>query len=88
MIRMISEHADNYYQMVFMDIQMPVMNGYEAASAIRMLGRKYTDHLPIIALSANAFAEDVVMARNAGMNEHLAKPLEITKLEKTLERWL
>lgn len=87
-VRMISEHADNYYQMVFMDIQMPVMNGYEAASAIRMLGRKYTDHLPIIALSANAFAEDVVMARNAGMNEHLAKPLEITKLEKTLERWL
>ncbi len=73
-----------YYDIVFMDIQMPVMNGFEAAKAIRTLPGIYPKHVPIVALTANAFTEDVQSARNAGMNEHLAKPLDFEKLIKVL----
>ncbi len=79
---------EGYYDVVFMDIQMPVMNGYEAAMAIRKLPGEYFRKLPIIALTANAFAEDVQAARNAGMNEHLAKPLEFERLIKVLNDWV
>jgi len=64
------------------------MNGYEAARGIRALGRAYTDRLPIIAMTANAFAEDVVMAKDVGMNEHIAKPLDMEKLENVMKKWL
>lgn len=64
------------------------MNGYEAAKGIRALGRAYIDKLPIIAMTANAFAEDVVMAKDVGMNEHIAKPLDMDKLEAILRNWL
>ncbi len=67
---------------------MPIMNGYESASAMRALDRSYTRHLPIIGLSANAFAEDVAMAKNAGMNAHISKPLDIDQLSATLKKWL
>ncbi|MCR5585780.1 MAG: response regulator [Lachnospiraceae bacterium] len=77
-----------YYDIIFMDIQMPVMNGYEAAEAIRKLPGAYPKKVPIIALTANAFAEDVQAARNAGMNEHLAKPLELERLIKILNDFL
>ncbi len=77
-----------YYDIIFMDIQMPVMNGYEAAMAIRKLAGDYPKNVPIIALTANAFAEDVQAARNAGMNEHLAKPLELERLIKVLNDWI
>lgn len=79
---------DDYFDVVFMDIQMPVMNGYEAARAIRALSRDYTKSVPIIAMTANAFAEDVAMAKNAGMNEHIAKPLDFGQLLKALKKWL
>ena len=85
---MVTASADGYYDLVFMDIQMPVMNGYDAARGIRGLGRGYTDQLPIIAMTANAFAEDVVMAKDVGMNEHIAKPLDMEKLEAILKNWL
>ena len=85
---MVSASADGYYDLVFMDIQMPVMNGYEATRGIRALGREYTDKLPIIAMTANAFAEDVVMAKDVGMNEHISKPLDMDKLEDVLKKWL
>jgi len=85
---MVSASADGYYDLVFMDIQMPVMNGYEAARGIRALGREYTDKLPIVAMTANAFAEDVVMAKDVGMNEHISKPLDMDKLEDVLKKWL
>ena len=66
-----------FYDLIFMDIHMPVMNGYEATAAIRS-HRKYREkQIPIIAMTANAFAEDVVMAKNAGMKEHIAKPWEM-----------
>ena len=77
-----------YYDMILMDIQMPFMNGYEAATAIRALNRKDTATIPIIATTANAFAEDVVLSKSSGMNEHIAKPIDITKLKDVLRRWL
>ncbi len=77
-----------FFDLVFMDIQMPIMNGYTATAAIRSLDRSDAKTLPIIAMTANAFTEDVLMAKNAGMNEHMAKPLDINKLNETLKRWL
>ena len=75
------------YDLVFMDIQMPVMNGYEATAAIRSLpGAK--GKLPIVAMTANAFAEDVQLAKNTGMNGHIAKPLDMNKLNDVLKNWL
>ncbi len=79
---------DGYYDIVFMDIQMPVMNGYEAARAIRALPRSYAKSVPIIAMTANAFAEDVQESKRAGMNEHVAKPLDLNQLLATLNKWL
>ncbi|MDE7205602.1 MAG: response regulator [Lachnospiraceae bacterium] len=79
---------ENYYDMIFMDIQMPEMDGYEATAAIRKLSRKDAAKIPIIAMTANAFAEDIRKSREAGMNEHLTKPLDIGALMKCLEKWL
>lgn len=79
---------ENYYDMIFMDIQMPVMNGYETTQAIRNLSRADAVRIPIIAMTANAFTEDVRRSREAGMNEHLTKPLDIGELMKCLEKWL
>ena len=77
-----------FYDLIFMDIHMPVMNGYEATAAIRS-HRKYREkQIPIIAMTANAFAEDVVMAKNAGMKEHIAKPLEMNRLCEIMQRYL
>ena len=75
------------YDLVFMDIQMPVMNGYEATAAIRSLPGEQ-GKLPIVAMTANAFAEDVQLAKNTGMNGHIAKPLDMNKLNDVLENWL
>ena len=75
------------YDLVFMDIQMPFMNGYEATAAIRSLPGEQ-GKLPIVAMTANAFAEDVQLAKNTGMNGHLAKPLDMNKLNDVLENWL
>jgi len=82
------EAEKGYYQLVFMDIQMPVMNGYEAVRAIRSTGRKDLQKIPIVAMTANAFAEDVQAAINAGMNQHIAKPLDLDHLLVTLNKWL
>lgn len=77
--------GENYYDLIFMDIQMPVMNGYESAEAIRKLSRKDAASIPIIAMTANAFAEDILKSRQTGMNEHLTKPLDMEQLIKCLE---
>lgn len=77
-----------YYDLIFMDIQMPVMNGYEAAAAIRSMKEHGGLAVPIVAMTANAFAEDVLLAKNAGMNEHVAKPLDLGRLHEVLQRWL
>ena len=74
------------FDCVLMDLMMPVMSGYEAARVIRGLDRSDAELVPIIALSANAFDEDVAMAKDAGMNEHLAKPVDIRKMFKVMGR--
>ena len=65
--------------MILMDVQMPVMNGYEATKAIRRSSHKLAKTIPIIAMTANVFAEDVKKCKAAGMNEHIAKPLDEDK---------
>ena len=67
---------------------MPVMNGYDATRAIRKLTRKDADEIPIIAMTANAFAEDEKEALNAGMNIHLAKPIDIERLKKVIRQYV
>lgn len=81
------EKGEGYYDLIFMDIQMPVMNGHEAARAIRKLDRPDAAEIPIIAMTANAFAEDAMASKNAGMNEHIAKPLNIEQLMDCMQRW-
>lgn len=83
-----AQMPENYYDMILMDIQMPVMNGYEATAAIRRLPRKDAAGIPIIAMTANAFAEDIRQSKSDGMNEHLAKPIELPKLLSVLEKWM
>ena len=81
------EKGEGYYDLIFMDIQMPVMNGHEAARAIRKLDRQDATEIPIIAMTANAFAEDAIASKNAGMNEHITKPLNIEQLMDCMQRW-
>ena len=76
------------YKLILMDVQMPVMNGYEASKAIRALPDKKLASIPIIAMTANAFAEDVQNAKNAGMNDHVAKPLDVEQMIKTITKVL
>ncbi len=76
------------YDCILMDIQMPVMDGYQAAEAIRALDRADGKTVPILALTANAFATDIGKAHSAGMNDHVAKPIEIDRLIETLHRWI
>lgn len=81
-------HEPGYYDLVLMDIQMPRMDGYEATRRIRSSGREDLVTLPIVAVTANAFAEDVEQAKKAGMNSHVSKPLSLKVLSETLEAWL
>ncbi|MGN1339201.1 MAG: response regulator, partial [Oscillospiraceae bacterium] len=87
-VDMMSRCKDGYYDIIFMDIQMPKMNGYDTARAIRAMNRNYCKQVPIIAMTANAFAEDIQAAKTVGMNEHIAKPLDFKHLSKTLNKWL
>ena len=87
-VEKIRSASEGYFHLVFMDIQMPVMDGSEAASAIRALDREDVRTLPIIALTANAFSNDREKAQQCGMNEHLPKPIDLDSLNETLNRWL
>ena len=82
-VDIISSAEPDKYDIILMDIQMPVMNGYEAAQHIRAMdGRR--SQIPIIALTANAFAEDEAAAERAGMQGHISKPIEVDELMRTL----
>ena len=87
-VGLLASAKEGDYDLVFMDIQMPVMNGYEATAAIRSLHKQEGKTIPIVAMTANAFAEDILLAKNAGMNEHISKPLDMTRLRDVLRRWL
>lgn len=84
---MFSNSEIGYYKALLMDIRMPVMNGYEAAKVIRSTERSDSD-IPIIAMTADAFAEDIAKAKDAGMNDHIAKPLDVNSLFYILRREL
>lgn len=83
-VEAVCSHPPYYYDIVFMDVQMPVMNGYDAARAIRGSGMKDIEDLPIIAMTADAFNEDVKKARRAGMNGHIAKPIFLDQIKNIL----
>lgn len=82
------ENGEGYYDLIFMDVQMPLMNGYEATKAIRKADRPDAARIPIIAMTANAFTEDVMDSRKAGMNEHIPKPLNVEQVIGCMKRWL
>ena len=87
-VDMFSASKAGYYSMILMDIQMPVMNGYDAATAIRAQKRPDALRIPILAMTANAFVEDIQAAKAAGMNEHLAKPIDFEALGSMLKKYL
>ena len=77
-----------YYDAILMDIRMPVMNGYQAAEAIRTLERPDAADIPIIAMTADAFAEDIQRAVQSGMNDHIAKPIDLKEVLRVLQKYL
>ena len=77
-----------YYDLIFMDVQMPVMNGYEATRRIRQMDREDAGRVWIVAMTANAFVEDVRLSREAGMNEHVSKPVDLERLQEILRAQL
>ncbi|MCI9572169.1 MAG: response regulator [Lachnospiraceae bacterium] len=85
---MLKKSEPGYYQLVLMDVQMPVMNGYEAATCIRQLEDKALSSIPILAMTANAFEEDKKEALKCGMNGHIAKPIDVNTLLETLDTML
>ena len=87
-VDMLEKAANGTYQLILMDIQMPVMNGYDAARKIRRLDDPQKANIPIIAMTANAFSEDKQAALDAGMNDHIAKPINMNVLVPTLRKYL
>ena len=88
-VRIFADHPPDTFDLIFMDVMMPEMNGYQATEAIRTLeGRPDAQTIPIIAMTANAFAEDVQASLDAGMNGHLAKPIVMDEVTKTIARSL
>ena len=87
-VEMFKESAEGYYDLILMDVQMPHMDGYEATRCIRALGRSDAQKVPIFAMTANAFAEDVQKSREAGMNAHISKPLNIRAVYKQMNWYL
>ncbi len=77
-----SQSRPEEYDLILMDVQMPVMNGYDATRAIRASGHPRAKSIPIVAMTADAFAEDIQRARKAGMNAHMAKPINLKALEE------
>ena len=87
-VDMLEKAADGTYQLILMDIQMPVMNGYDAAKKIRRMDDSPKADIPIIAMTANAFSEDRQAALDAGMNDHIAKPINMNVLVPTILKYL
>ena len=87
-LKAFEQSAPGDYDMILMDVQMPHMDGYEATRCIRALGRSDAQKVPIFAMTANAFAEDVQKSREAGMNAHISKPLNIRAVYKQMNRYL
>lgn len=87
-VDMLEKAANGTYQLILMDIQMPVMNGYDATKKIRRMDDPQKANIPIVAMTANAFSEDKQVALDAGMNDHIAKPINMSVLVPTLRKYL
>ena len=87
-IDMFNKAKQNYYSLILMDIQMPIMNGYEASRRIRELKDGNKSQIPIVAMTANAFEEDKRMALVSGMNDHVAKPIDMNVLLPTIMKYM
>ena len=87
-VDMLEKAANGTYQIILMDVQMPVMNGYDAARKIRRMDDPQKANIPIVAMTANAFSEDRQVALEAGMNDHIAKPIDMSVLVPTLRKYL
>lgn len=87
-MEMFSASKGGYYDLIFMDIQMPEMNGHDATRKIRGLDREDAKSIPIVAMTANAFVEDIQMSKTAGMNDHLVKPINFDELSRVLKKYL
>lgn len=83
---MISAAEDDTYDLIFMDVQMPVMNGRDATREIRKSAREYVRNITVVAITADAFAEDMKECMEAGMNGHISKPVDIRKVLNILEK--
>ena len=87
-VDMLEKSANGTYQIILMDVQMPVMNGYDATKKIRRMDDPQKANIPIVAMTANAFSEDKQVALDAGMNDHIAKPINMSVLVPTLRKYL
>lgn len=87
-LELFQRSPEGWYDLIFMDIQMPVMDGFEAARRIRALPRQDAKDVWIVAMTANAFVEDIRLSRAAGMNEHVSKPVDVDRLLDILRRQL
>ena len=85
-VRLFEKSKPYEYDIILMDIMMPVVNGYEATKMIRSLDREDAKKIPIIAMTANAFTEDRIRAKEAGMDEHVAKPIDVELLIKVIHK--
>ena len=87
-VDIVSSSVPGRFDFIFMDIMMPVLDGLEAARQIRALNRKDTKEIPIIAMTANAFQDDIRECIDAGMNAHIAKPIDIEKVKMTIYEYI
>ncbi|WP_347135795.1 response regulator [[Clostridium] symbiosum] len=87
-VKCFEQSASGYFDLILMDMRMPNMDGLEATKAIRASGHPDAAKIPVIALTANSFQEDKDMAKEAGMNDFLSKPLEIDLLYTVIQKWL
>ena len=85
-VDMMSKAGKNSYELIFMDVQMPEMNGLDAARAIRKLEDPWASSIPIVAMTADAFSENITECLNAGMNGHIAKPVDMKMVIKEIRR--
>ncbi len=86
--QMFEKSEPGYYELIFMDVRMPVMNGYEATEAIRNMEREDAKEIPIIAMTADAFSEDIKRCLDSGMNAHTAKPINIEEVMSLLREFI
>ena len=86
-VKLFSAHPDRYH-MIFMDIHMPGLDGYEATKRIRTMDHPWANNIPIIAMTADVFREDIAQAEAAGMNGHVGKPIDLDEVITAMLRWL